>query len=154
MDPSIVKFFEEDEDESMHSGADVEAFQAALNRDIEGDASTSQPPDSDTAPIVMKIFQLGNSRMIFKVEQFCLKEAIEFLVSHLHNGQPWGKTETLTFNTQQPVQSAQQRSSEMEQKQQGLLVMGVYNSQMMFRKELIVYHHNKSNPRTIITRSS
>ncbi|XP_040966314.1 transcription initiation factor TFIID subunit 4b-like isoform X2 [Gossypium hirsutum] len=48
MDPSIVKFFEEDEDESMHSGADVEAFQAALNRDIEGDASTSQPPDSDT----------------------------------------------------------------------------------------------------------
>lgn len=32
----------------MHSGADVEAFQAALNRDIEGDASTSQPPDSDT----------------------------------------------------------------------------------------------------------
>lgn len=33
------------QDESMHSGADVEAFQAALNRDIEGDASTSQPSD-------------------------------------------------------------------------------------------------------------
>jgi hypothetical protein len=31
----------------MHSGADVEAFQAALNRDIGGDASTSQPSDSD-----------------------------------------------------------------------------------------------------------
>ncbi|XP_059432112.1 transcription initiation factor TFIID subunit 4b-like isoform X3 [Corylus avellana] len=47
MDPSIMKLLEEDEDESMHSGADVEAFQAALNRDIGGDASTSQPSDSD-----------------------------------------------------------------------------------------------------------
>ncbi|KAH9619591.1 hypothetical protein KSS87_022467 [Heliosperma pusillum] len=35
MDPSIMKLLEEDEDESMHSGADVEAFTAALNRDIE-----------------------------------------------------------------------------------------------------------------------
>ncbi|KAG9143669.1 hypothetical protein Leryth_017157 [Lithospermum erythrorhizon] len=35
MDPSIMKFLEEDEDETMHSGADVEAFTAALNRDIE-----------------------------------------------------------------------------------------------------------------------
>ncbi|GAB4852301.1 hypothetical protein Ancab_016493 [Ancistrocladus abbreviatus] len=48
MDPSIMKLLEEDEDETMHSGADVEAFTAALNRDIEGDTSTSQPPDSDT----------------------------------------------------------------------------------------------------------
>ncbi|KAI3812991.1 hypothetical protein L1987_17704 [Smallanthus sonchifolius] len=54
MDPSIVKLLEEDEvifsdcDETMHSGADVEAFTAALNRDIEGDnASTSQPPTSN-----------------------------------------------------------------------------------------------------------
>ncbi|XP_030528566.1 transcription initiation factor TFIID subunit 4b isoform X2 [Rhodamnia argentea] len=36
MDPSIMKLLEEDEDESMHLGADVEAFQAALNRDIGG----------------------------------------------------------------------------------------------------------------------
>ncbi|KAK4787251.1 hypothetical protein SAY86_011084 [Trapa natans] len=46
MDPSIMKLLEEDEDESMHSGADVDAFQAALNRDIGGDSSTSQPPTS------------------------------------------------------------------------------------------------------------
>ncbi|CAN1274390.1 Transcription initiation factor TFIID subunit 4b [Linum perenne] len=46
MDPSIMKLLEEDEDETMHSGADVEAFQAALNRDIEGDKnSTSQTHD-------------------------------------------------------------------------------------------------------------
>lgn len=32
---------DEKKDESMHSGADVEAFTAALNRDIEGDASAS-----------------------------------------------------------------------------------------------------------------
>ncbi|KAL5777622.1 hypothetical protein ACOSP7_010548 [Xanthoceras sorbifolium] len=49
MDPSIMKLLEEDEDESMHSGADVEAFQAALNRDLGGDVSTSQPSDSDSA---------------------------------------------------------------------------------------------------------
>ncbi|KAF5747990.1 transcription initiation factor TFIID subunit 4b-like [Tripterygium wilfordii] len=48
MDPDFVKFLEEDEDETMHSSADVEAFQAALNRDIKGggDASTSIPSDS------------------------------------------------------------------------------------------------------------
>ncbi|XAR48409.1 hypothetical protein NMG60_11031229 [Bertholletia excelsa] len=51
MDPSIMKFLEEDEDETMHSGADVEAFTAALNRDIEGDTSTSQPSDSDSATL-------------------------------------------------------------------------------------------------------
>ena len=33
----------------MHSGADVEAFTAALNRDIGGDTSTSQPSDSDSS---------------------------------------------------------------------------------------------------------
>ncbi|XP_059633497.1 transcription initiation factor TFIID subunit 4b-like isoform X2 [Cornus florida] len=49
MDPSIMKLLEEDEDETMHSGADVEAFTAALNRDIEGDTSNSQPSDSDSA---------------------------------------------------------------------------------------------------------
>ncbi|MED6224807.1 hypothetical protein PIB30_087705 [Stylosanthes scabra] len=41
MDPSIMKLLEDDEDETMHSGVDVEAFQAALNRDIGGSASTS-----------------------------------------------------------------------------------------------------------------
>lgn len=41
-----MKLLEEDEDESMHSGADVEAFTAALNRDIEGaGASCSHPSD-------------------------------------------------------------------------------------------------------------
>ncbi|XP_004300119.1 PREDICTED: uncharacterized protein LOC101295421 [Fragaria vesca subsp. vesca] len=50
MDPSIMKLLEDDEDETMHSGADVEAFQAALNRDIEGDVSAlQQPSDSDSA---------------------------------------------------------------------------------------------------------
>ncbi|XP_030466584.1 transcription initiation factor TFIID subunit 4b-like [Syzygium oleosum] len=47
MDPTIMKLLEEDEDESMHSGADVEAFQAALNRDIGGDTSASQASSSN-----------------------------------------------------------------------------------------------------------
>ncbi|KAK4736936.1 hypothetical protein R3W88_000633 [Solanum pinnatisectum] len=51
MDPSIMKLLEEDEDETMHSGADVEAFTAALNRDIGGDNSQSQPSDSDSVPL-------------------------------------------------------------------------------------------------------
>ncbi|XP_022971952.1 transcription initiation factor TFIID subunit 4b isoform X2 [Cucurbita maxima] len=50
MDPSIMKLLEDDEDETMHSGAAVEAFQAALNRDIEGDVpAVSKAPASDAA---------------------------------------------------------------------------------------------------------
>ncbi|CAM8926275.1 unnamed protein product [Rhodiola kirilowii] len=46
MDP-IMKLLEEDEDETMHSGADVDALTAALNRHIEGSSSSaSQPTDS------------------------------------------------------------------------------------------------------------
>ncbi|KAJ8620269.1 hypothetical protein MRB53_028798 [Persea americana] len=48
---SIMKLLEEDEDENLHSGADVEAFTAALNRDIGGggggDTLVSQSIDSD-----------------------------------------------------------------------------------------------------------
>lgn len=43
----------------MHSGADVEAFTAALNRDIEGDnnTSTSQPStNTDTAGGISQFF--------------------------------------------------------------------------------------------------
>ncbi|XP_023538301.1 transcription initiation factor TFIID subunit 4b-like [Cucurbita pepo subsp. pepo] len=50
MDPYIMKLLEDDEDETMHSGAAVAAFQAASNREIEGDVPTvSQTNASDTA---------------------------------------------------------------------------------------------------------
>lgn len=42
-----MKLLEEDEDESNYSGAEVEAFTAALNRDIGGNASVSQIANSD-----------------------------------------------------------------------------------------------------------
>ncbi|KAJ6810680.1 transcription initiation factor TFIID subunit 4b-like isoform X1 [Iris pallida] len=58
MDPSIMKLLEDDEDETMHSGADVEALSAALNRDIAGDASAS-PPQSD--PETVGVFSQGSS---------------------------------------------------------------------------------------------
>ncbi|XWS25534.1 hypothetical protein CRYUN_Cryun27aG0076400 [Craigia yunnanensis] len=102
MDPSIVKLLEEDEDESMHSGADVEAFQAALNRDIEGDASTSQPSVSNTAVLS----QGSNPASGQSLAQ-------------------WPTTEqdgNTNFQNQQALQSAQQQqqpSFEMEQKQHG-----------------------------------
>ncbi|PIA54577.1 hypothetical protein AQUCO_00900858v1 [Aquilegia coerulea] len=58
MDPNIVKLLEDDEDDTMHSGADVEAFAAALNRDIEGDnnnnnnTSTSQSSQLDNSGVL------------------------------------------------------------------------------------------------------
>ncbi|KAF2560178.1 hypothetical protein F2Q70_00017575 [Brassica cretica] len=58
MDPSIFKLLEEDEDESMHSGADVDAFQAALNRDIEG---STNPPGMASISILTFPFSVGNT---------------------------------------------------------------------------------------------
>ncbi|XP_075485852.1 transcription initiation factor TFIID subunit 4b-like isoform X2 [Primulina tabacum] len=57
MDPNIMKLLEEEEDETMHSGADVDAFTAELNRDIEGgNASTShQPSDSNSEALSQEI---------------------------------------------------------------------------------------------------
>ncbi|XP_015690723.1 transcription initiation factor TFIID subunit 4b-like isoform X2 [Oryza brachyantha] len=40
MDP-LIRFLDDDVDETMHSGADVEAFTAALNREVEGSGSAS-----------------------------------------------------------------------------------------------------------------
>ncbi|XP_022717986.1 transcription initiation factor TFIID subunit 4b-like isoform X2 [Durio zibethinus] len=104
MDPSIVKLLEEDEDESMHSRADVEAFQAALNRDIEGDASASQQSDSST------VLSQGSD-----------PSTSQSLAQWPTTGQD-GNT---NFQNQQALQSAQQQqqaSSETKQKQQGAVV--------------------------------
>ncbi|XVF39829.1 hypothetical protein PTKIN_Ptkin01aG0063500 [Pterospermum kingtungense] len=107
MDPSIVKLLEEDEDESMHSGAAVEAFQAALNRDIEGDASTSQQSGSNTA-----VLSQGSN-----------PASSQSLAQWPTTGQD-GNTNS---QNQQALQSAlqqQQSSSQTDQKQQGAVVSG------------------------------
>ncbi|KAI3726627.1 hypothetical protein L1987_66425 [Smallanthus sonchifolius] len=45
MDSSLMKFLEEDEDETMYLGDEFDAYIAALNREIEEEnSSTSQPP--------------------------------------------------------------------------------------------------------------
>ncbi|XP_042005368.1 transcription initiation factor TFIID subunit 4b-like isoform X3 [Salvia splendens] len=59
MDPNIMKFLEEDEDETMHSGADVEAFTAELNRDIEGNTSMQEDPSDSNAAALSQ----GSSHM-------------------------------------------------------------------------------------------
>ncbi|KAG1342058.1 transcription initiation factor TFIID subunit 4b [Cocos nucifera] len=64
MDPSIMKLLEDDEDESMHSGADVEAFTAALNRDIGGDAAAiSQPSEPDGVGVSSQVSSSASTEM-------------------------------------------------------------------------------------------
>ena len=90
MDPNIMRLLEEDEvsiiifpfyfqlnfdpdgfldwclkDETMHSGADVEAFQAALNRDIGGDVYSSQPSDSVAGMFLIFIRPHFNQSILF-----------------------------------------------------------------------------------------
>ncbi|KAJ9567566.1 hypothetical protein OSB04_003532 [Centaurea solstitialis] len=88
MDPSIMKFLEEDEDETMHSGADVEAFTAALNRDIEGDnTSISQPPTSTDAGSGISQFlnrKEGKRREAGGKEKYCV---LEFFLRRKRKGE-------------------------------------------------------------------
>ncbi|KAI4332130.1 hypothetical protein L6164_017064 [Bauhinia variegata] len=109
MDPSIMKLLEDDEDETMHSGADVEAFQAALNRDIGGDASTSQPSASDS------VLSQGSSNTF--------NQSLPQWPTSNHDNQT-------NFQIQQDSKMAQQQdqpSSEMELKQHGPLVEHLQN---------------------------
>ncbi|KAI9086900.1 hypothetical protein K1719_031061 [Acacia pycnantha] len=103
MDLSIVKLLEDDEDETMHSGAEVEAFQAALNRDIGGDMSTSQPSGSDTASS-----QGGNNTFSQSLPQWT--------TSSLDS-----KSDSQTQQDPKIAQQQQQLSSEMEIKHSGQL---------------------------------
>ncbi|KAE9599997.1 hypothetical protein Lal_00046152 [Lupinus albus] len=103
MDPSIVKLLEDDEDETMHSGVDLEAFQAALNRDIGGDGSASQPSGSDSA----------------------LSQGINNSFSQAMPQWPTSSHDNRTDSQNQESKTAQQReqpSSEVELKQHGSLL--------------------------------
>lgn len=93
-----MKLLEEDEDENMHSGADVEAFTAALNRDIEGDASTSQPSDCDSA---------------------ALSQGSNHTSSQFPQWQTSSHDENASYQSQQDAKGLQQHSSVMELKQHG-----------------------------------
>ncbi|GMI90634.1 TBP-associated factor 4B, TBP-associated factor 4 [Hibiscus trionum] len=129
MDPSIVKLLEEDEDESMHSGADVEAFQAALNRDIEGDASASQQSGSNTAALSQGSNPASGQSVA--VAQWPTP----------------GQDRNTNFQNHQILQTAQQQqktSSEMEQKQQGAVVMG--SQQQVQRPNGVQQEHNRLLP--------
>ncbi|CAI8599320.1 unnamed protein product [Vicia faba] len=102
MDPSIVKLLEDDEDETMHSGADVEAFQAAMIRDIGGDASNSQLSDSDAGS--------NNS----------FSQSLPTWPTSSHDNQT-------DCQNQEPKIAQEQPSSEMELKQQGPVVEQIQN---------------------------
>lgn len=104
MDPSIVKLLEDDEDETMHSGADVEAFQAALNRDIGGDASNSHLSDSDAGS--------NNS----------FSQSLPTWPTSSHDNQTDSQNQEPKIEQQQ-----EQPSSETELKQQGPVVEPIQN---------------------------
>ncbi|MCL7037429.1 hypothetical protein MKW94_002563 [Papaver nudicaule] len=65
MDPSIMKLLDDDEDETIHSGADVEAFTAALNRDIKG-----EPPSTSESSDTGVMSQANNSALNQTFEQW------------------------------------------------------------------------------------
>lgn len=52
----------------MHSGADLLAFQAALNKDIEGDVSASQPSDSDTGILLNLLFLIHITKLTLIID--------------------------------------------------------------------------------------
>ncbi|XP_043721577.1 transcription initiation factor TFIID subunit 4b-like isoform X2 [Telopea speciosissima] len=128
MDPSIMKLLEDDEDETMHSGADVEAFTAALNRDIEGGTSTSQPSDPENAILS----HAGNPASNQLVPQWHNSNQEENVTSQTHQEEPNNmqsqvqhSTETVLMqsgsgaeNQQQQIVSSQEHSElPMQQKQ-------------------------------------
>ncbi|WOL16961.1 transcription initiation factor TFIID subunit 4b-like isoform X2 [Canna indica] len=100
MDPSIMKLLEEDEDESMHSGADVDALSAALNRDIGGDLAAINPPSESDAGIFM---QGSNS---------ALKEVLENWEASTEVG---NDQQIQQKEQKQPLQSSKHLSGELIQ---------------------------------------
>ncbi|XP_042375520.1 transcription initiation factor TFIID subunit 4b-like isoform X3 [Zingiber officinale] len=64
MGPTIMKLLEEDEDESMHSGADVEALLAALNCDIGDDPAVVAPPLDPDASVLMQASSSASEQVI------------------------------------------------------------------------------------------
>ncbi|KAF3446568.1 hypothetical protein FNV43_RR11748 [Rhamnella rubrinervis] len=85
----------------MHSGADVEAFQAALNRDIGGDVSASQPSDSESV-----MSQGSNNTFNHSLPQ-------------LQTSSRDGTTDSQIQQDQKNVQQQEINSSEKELKQHG-----------------------------------
>ncbi|KAK6938597.1 Transcription initiation factor TFIID component TAF4, C-terminal [Dillenia turbinata] len=129
MDPSIIKMLEEDEDESMHSGADVEAFSAALGRDMKGETSTSQTHASETGsnPSSTQMFSQwqpsrenesfnSEGRQDIKSLQQKGQHSSEIELKHHDSG-----TENqlhVTDNTSQELSSLPLQQSQMQQQQQ------------------------------------
>lgn len=54
------------QDETMHSGADVDAFTAALNRDIEGDNNNSSLPSSQSQSQPQSLTSTDGNFTVFK----------------------------------------------------------------------------------------
>ncbi|KAK6115957.1 hypothetical protein DH2020_008226 [Rehmannia glutinosa] len=103
------------QDETMHSGADVEAFTAELNRDIEGNntSSSQQPSDSDSG------YCSATSVRVAALSQGSSQTASQFLnqwQNSSHDG-------IVNFQSGQDLMTMEERgqhSSQMEQQQHAL----------------------------------
>ncbi|KAK3020745.1 hypothetical protein RJ639_047873 [Escallonia herrerae] len=120
MDPSnsIMQLLEEDEDETMHSGADVEAFTAALNRDIKGETSTSHPSDPDTVfGVVYNEIEYGEPSLYIGLPDSASDSLCRLILTWLYC-----HDENASRESQQDVQNTQQQeplSSLVDSRQQG-----------------------------------
>ncbi|XP_062083850.1 transcription initiation factor TFIID subunit 4b isoform X2 [Humulus lupulus] len=115
MDPSIMKkLLEDDEDESMHSGADVEAFQAALNRDIGGDASASHPSEPGS-----EVLSQGSSNTSTQsLPQFPVATQDESANYRIQQDQNSAQPQTVNSSEQEQVKHGSVPENMQQQQQQ------------------------------------
>ncbi|GAU29426.1 hypothetical protein TSUD_149960 [Trifolium subterraneum] len=121
MDPSIMKLLEDDEDETMHSGADVEAFQAALKRDIGGDGG-------DASNSHLSHLDAGGSNNSFS-------QSLSTWPTFSHDNQ-------IDYQNQEPkiAQQQEQPLSETELKQRGPIVEQIQNVASQDASNLTLSH--------------
>ncbi|WOL17649.1 transcription initiation factor TFIID subunit 4b-like isoform X2 [Canna indica] len=135
MDPSIMKLLEEDEDESMHSGADVEALSAALNRDIGGDPAAISHPSVPKTGLSMQGSSSASEQVLGQWKTS----------SNVENDQQIQQIEQ-----KQPFQSSEQLSSGGELIQPGSVAQPQgkqFNTQS--EQEQLAFQQDSNNPQQL-----
>ncbi|KAF6155039.1 hypothetical protein GIB67_035786 [Kingdonia uniflora] len=71
-----MNLLEEDEDETIYSGVDVDAFTAALSRDIEGDTTTSTSKPTESKEILSHGTNSTSSQLVSHWQNSSLDENV------------------------------------------------------------------------------
>ncbi|XVF22490.1 hypothetical protein REPUB_Repub12eG0177100 [Reevesia pubescens] len=101
IDPYIVKLLEEDEDETVHSRADVEALQAALSREIQAHSSTTS-----NSVRILCLQHSACSKEEYAISALCLIVQVAVL-SQGSNQTGTHDGKAINLHSQQALQSAQ-----------------------------------------------